>query len=71
MLGWWCSHKRFSFPQSQRPGKRIAAARLTGTYVVCLECGSEFAYDWDKMRIVLTSGKQRVKQKKIEANLEG
>jgi len=27
-----------------------AAARL-GTYVVCLDCGKELAYDWQQMRI--------------------
>lgn len=21
------------------------------TYVVCLDCGKEFAYDWDEMRL--------------------
>jgi hypothetical protein len=25
---------------------------LTGTYVVCLDCGKEFAYDWQEMRVV-------------------
>ena len=25
---------------------------MTGTYVVCLACGKEFAYDWQAMKIV-------------------
>jgi hypothetical protein len=46
--------------------------RLQGTYVVCLDCGKEFPYDWQRMEIVRTSGKKRVvKQKKIRAELEG
>ncbi|HWR16758.1 MAG TPA: hypothetical protein VN577_18170 [Terriglobales bacterium] len=24
----------------------------TGTYIVCLDCGKEFAYDWKEMRVV-------------------
>jgi hypothetical protein len=24
----------------------------TGTYVVCLDCGKEFAYDWDQMKVL-------------------
>ena len=25
---------------------------VTGTYVVCLECGKEFPYDWHEMKVV-------------------
>jgi hypothetical protein len=28
-------------------------------YVVCLECGRKFDYDWNLMRVVQTSGKKR------------
>ena len=52
-----CPHKRRTFPISTRPGqKRSEAARITGTYVVCLDCGREFAYDWREMKIVLAPG---------------
>jgi predicted protein tyrosine phosphatase len=37
--------------------RRNQAAALTGTYVVCLDCGKEFAYDWQEMKVV--SGTQR------------
>ena len=48
-----CWHKRLSFPISTKRGqRRTSAARQTGTYVVCLDCGQEFAYDWQQMRIV-------------------
>jgi hypothetical protein len=48
-----CRHKRLSFPQSPRKGqRRCAAAMTTGTYVVCLDCGKEFAYDWREMRVM-------------------
>ena len=47
-----CWHKNISFPQThQRGQRRSGAAVQTGTYVVCLDCGTEFAYDWQEMRI--------------------
>ncbi len=48
-----CSHKRCSFPITVRgKQRRSPAASLTGTYVVCLDCGHEFAYDWNEMKLV-------------------
>ena len=48
-----CPHKRFSFPMTVRgAGRRREAQFPTGTYVVCLECGHEFPYDWNEMKVV-------------------
>jgi hypothetical protein len=48
-----CWHSHCSFPLTVRNGgRRNAAASLTGTYVVCLDCGRELPYDWNQMRIV-------------------
>jgi hypothetical protein len=48
-----CWHNKLSFPLTVRSGsRRSAAASLTGTYVVCLDCGKEFAYNWQEMKIV-------------------
>ncbi len=48
-----CSHKNFSFPITKRRGERNSpATSVTGTYVVCLDCGKEFAYDWQQMKVV-------------------
>jgi hypothetical protein len=48
-----CSHKHYSFPITTKPGQRRSeAATVTGTYVVCLDCGKEFPYDWKQMRFV-------------------
>ena len=45
-----CSHKRCTFPLSSKPGqRRSGTAAVTGTYYVCLDCGKEFAYDWEAM----------------------
>ncbi|MFY9561777.1 MAG: hypothetical protein WAQ52_16200 [Terriglobales bacterium] len=51
MFGCW--HSNYSFPITVRTGsRRPRAASRTGTYVVCLDCGKEFAYDWHEMRVV-------------------
>jgi hypothetical protein len=48
-----CWHRNYSFPITAKAGKRHSeAAKVTGTYVVCLECGKEFPYDWREMRVV-------------------
>jgi hypothetical protein len=41
-----CSHQRTTFPLTA--GRKNAASR---TYVVCLDCGKEFPYNWADMRI--------------------
>jgi hypothetical protein len=48
-----CWHGRYSFPITVRTGaQRNAAASLTGTYVVCLDCGKELPYDWKQMKVL-------------------
>ena len=45
-----CAHRRTTFPQT--PGRRNSAlGAWSGTYVVCLDCGKEFAYNWNEMRV--------------------
>ena len=51
-----CPHRQLSFPITVRGARsRSQAASVTGTYVVCLECGQEFPYDWSEMKIVRQS----------------
>jgi hypothetical protein len=48
-----CSHSHTTFPLTPaRKGVTAssASARL-GTYVVCLDCGQEFRYNWKEMRM--------------------
>ncbi len=53
-----CTHRNYSFPITAKGANRnIAAASLTGTYVVCLDCGKEFAYDWEAMKVIGTISK--------------
>jgi hypothetical protein len=48
-----CRHARYSFPITVRAGsRRNPTAQRTGTYVACLDCGKEFRYDWQEMKIV-------------------
>ena len=48
-----CGHQRTTFPITPRRGTVGSAVSdsLNGTYVACLDCGKEFAYDWKSMRI--------------------
>lgn len=55
-----CWHGNYSFPISTRKGsRRNSAASLTGTYVVCLDCGKEMPYDWQDMKVIGTRAGQR------------
>lgn len=54
-----CWHSHYSFPITVRsPKRRSPAAAITGTYVVCLDCGKELPYDWREMKVLDTQPKQ-------------
>ncbi|HEY4899225.1 MAG TPA: hypothetical protein VIH91_00250 [Terriglobales bacterium] len=56
-----CPHKEFSFPITIRGARRRGEAAFpSGTYVVCLECGHEFPYDWNEMKVVRESRAAKV-----------
>jgi hypothetical protein len=46
-----CSHKHTTFPQTRRSGAHSSPIPVHDTYIVCLDCGSEFRYDWNKMAV--------------------
>jgi hypothetical protein len=51
-----CSHRKTSFPMtpSRRSGfsaSNYSGSKRNGTYVVCLDCGKEFDYNWKDMRV--------------------
>jgi hypothetical protein len=56
-----CRHRHMSLPFSSssparkasngEPWERITD-RSSHPYVVCLDCGKQFEYDWSKMRVV-------------------
>jgi hypothetical protein len=63
-----CWHKNISFPQTHKTGmRRSGACAETGTYVVCLDCGREFAYDWEQMRVVSGEQLRHYAQSHVEA----
>jgi hypothetical protein len=62
-----CYHKQLSFPLTIK-GRRLQAAHETGTYVVCLDCGKEFAYDWSEMRIVSANEPQTAARRPVETS---
>jgi hypothetical protein len=55
-----CTHSRYSFPVTLRgAANRPQAAALTGTYVACLDCGKEFAYDWQEMKVISSADERQ------------
>lgn len=44
-----CQHRNLSRPMSPAGSRPIV--ETASTYVVCLDCGKHFAYDWEEMRI--------------------
>ncbi len=42
---------------------------VTGTYVVCLDCGKEFPYDWSKMK-VLSAAPEEAETERIASRAE-
>ena len=67
-----CWHQNLSFPQTSKPGQRRSeAATQTGTYVVCLDCGTEFAYDWKNMRVLSPNKKPSFAHARVEVEANG
>lgn len=55
-----CSHKRTTFPMTpSRRSQLSSESARKGTYVVCLDCGQEFDYNWRAMRIDTDAGYAR------------
>ena len=46
-----CSHKKTTFPISRTKTTAAQRGAPKNAYVVCLECGAEFDYDWQAMKI--------------------
>jgi hypothetical protein len=56
-----CRHRNTSLPFSTAPTRRknanqeewdLISPSDNGIYVVCLDCGKHFDYDWSQMRVV-------------------
>jgi hypothetical protein len=46
-----CAHKKTTFPISRTRTSPMVRDSAIAAYVVCLECGTEFDYDWQAMKI--------------------
>ncbi len=47
-----CPHKHCTFPITVKPSHpRSNQATNSPTYIVCLDCGKEFPYDWQRMKV--------------------
>ena len=46
-----CSHRRTTFPITPARRSGFASSNNKGTYVVCLDCGKEFGYNWHDMKV--------------------
>ena len=55
-----CRHSQYSFPMTVRRGsRRSLLPSIMGTYVVCLDCGREMAYDWQRMKVLNSANKSK------------
>lgn len=49
-----CAHNRCTFPITETKHLHCCSEGTSSafTYVVCLDCGKEFRYDWQQMKVV-------------------
>ncbi len=45
-----CPHRKTTFPMTIARNSANAQHSQT-TYIVCLDCGEEFSYDWNQMKL--------------------
>jgi hypothetical protein len=46
-----CAHHRTTFPITPTRNSQRAEGSRRATYIVCLDCGKEFDYNWKEMRM--------------------
>ncbi len=48
-----CAHRHCTFPITVKKRDTVPAKgkSLNTTYIVCLDCGKEFPYDWEEMKL--------------------
>jgi hypothetical protein len=45
-----CRHRHMTLPLTIGPRSTAEGGPAAQTYVVCLDCGEQIAYDWEAMR---------------------
>ena len=47
-----CTHANYSLPRTLKPVRNSSGVPCEPrTYVVCLDCGKDVPYDWNKMKV--------------------
>ena len=54
-----CRHKHYSFPITVTPHRGALTRSGAGMYVVCLDCGRQFPYDWEQMKVLWNPDKPK------------
>ena len=56
-----CAHRHCTFPITAKKLRTLTAEGKysTTTYIVCLDCGKEFPYDWQEMKMVAPTRMRR------------
>lgn len=59
-----CSHRNTSrpFTSRQRAAETFGGVNNSGTYIVCLDCGKEFPYSWEEMRVLSNGELEQAEQ---------
>ena len=48
-----CTHANYSLPRTLKPVRNSRGAPCEPrTYVVCLDCGKDVPYDWNRMKVI-------------------
>ncbi len=49
-----CAHRHYTFPITAKKRGILTSEgkHSTTTYIVCLDCGKEFPYDWEEMKLL-------------------
>jgi hypothetical protein len=65
-----CSHRNMSRPMTPARRCGVSPNASGGTYVVCLDCGTQLPYDWEKMRLGRPVQKTRT-ERRLERKIAG
>jgi hypothetical protein len=49
-----CAHRNCTFPITAKTPEPVPSGgeASKNTYIVCLDCGKEFPYDWQQMKVI-------------------
>jgi len=65
-----CTHRRTTFPITPLRSSKASGSAHSATYVACLDCGKELAYNWTEMRIEKAKAPQVAKTSPVEVSAQ-